>query len=197
MTTPLEQALAHAADALRPLVPFALVGGLAVATRAEPRLTRDGDLAVAVDDDAHAERIIAELNALGYRLVSLVEQTSTERLATARLVSPVSDHILIDLLVASSGIEPEVVRDATDEWVTPRLRLPVASVGHLIAMKLLSADDEQRRQDQIDLLNLADVAVGHDWATAAEAVELIEARRYNRGRDLAAALAELRENRHV
>ena len=34
---------------------FALVGGLAVSVRAEPRLTRDADVAVSVDDDEEAE----------------------------------------------------------------------------------------------------------------------------------------------
>lgn len=42
--TALEHALRHAAAELgRCQVPFALVGGLAVAVRAEPRLTRDAD----------------------------------------------------------------------------------------------------------------------------------------------------------
>ena len=42
-------------------VPWALVGGLAVSVRVEPRFTRDIDLAVAVEDDASAERLIREL----------------------------------------------------------------------------------------------------------------------------------------
>ncbi len=36
-------------------VGFALVGGLAVSARSEPRFTRDIDLAVAVDGDQQAE----------------------------------------------------------------------------------------------------------------------------------------------
>jgi hypothetical protein len=36
-------------------VSFALVGGLAVSIRAEPRFTRDADLAVALTNDAEAE----------------------------------------------------------------------------------------------------------------------------------------------
>jgi hypothetical protein len=35
---------------------FALIGGLAVRARGEPRYTRDVDLAVSVDDDEEAER---------------------------------------------------------------------------------------------------------------------------------------------
>ncbi len=37
-------------------VSFALVGGLAVSARTEPRFTRDADLAVALTSDAEAER---------------------------------------------------------------------------------------------------------------------------------------------
>lgn len=41
---------------------FALVGGLAVSVRTEPRLTRDADLAVLVADDRDAEALAAALN---------------------------------------------------------------------------------------------------------------------------------------
>ena len=49
---------------------FALVGGLAVSARAEPRLTRDADLAVAVSDDHDARKTAG--SAGGVRLESLV-----------------------------------------------------------------------------------------------------------------------------
>lgn len=39
----------------------ALIGGLAVSVRAEPRFTRDIDLAVTVRDDADAERLVNSL----------------------------------------------------------------------------------------------------------------------------------------
>jgi hypothetical protein len=63
---------------------FAIVGGLAVGARAEPRFTRDVDFAVAVDGDEDAERTIRALMARGYR-VDVVEHRTMGRLATARL----------------------------------------------------------------------------------------------------------------
>lgn len=39
---------------------WALVGGLAVSVRTEPRFTRDLDLAVAVSNDREAESILSE-----------------------------------------------------------------------------------------------------------------------------------------
>jgi hypothetical protein len=70
----------------------------------------------------------------------------------------------------------------------------VATVGHLIALKLLARDDERRPQDLADLLALRAVAGVDDLATALEAVRLIEERGYHRGRDLQRALAGLIED---
>jgi hypothetical protein len=44
---------------------FALVGGLAVSARTEPRLTRDADLAVLVADDRDAEVLVGNLPGAG------------------------------------------------------------------------------------------------------------------------------------
>lgn len=41
--------------------------------------------------------------------------------------------------------------------------MPVARLGHLIALKLLSHDADRRRQDLIDLDALKAVAVKDDW----------------------------------
>lgn len=48
-------------DLTKAHVSFALVGGLAVSARTEPRFTRDADLAVALASDAEAEALIHEL----------------------------------------------------------------------------------------------------------------------------------------
>jgi hypothetical protein len=44
-------------------VRFALIGGLAVSARVEPRFTRDLDFAVAVEGDADAEALVGFLSA--------------------------------------------------------------------------------------------------------------------------------------
>ena len=56
-----------AAELSRTGCPFALVGGLAVSARTEPRFTRDVDLAVAVASDTEAEALIHRLRTAGYR----------------------------------------------------------------------------------------------------------------------------------
>jgi hypothetical protein len=115
-------------------------GGLAVAFRAEPRFSKDVDLAVGVADDAEAEGIVNRLQVRGYALASLVEQDYVNRLATARLVRPeaATSSAFIDLLFASSGIEDEIVRRADLLEVLPDVFMPVASIGHLIALKALA-----------------------------------------------------------
>jgi hypothetical protein len=57
----------------------ALVGGLAVSARVEPRLTRDLDLAVAVGGDDEAERLVRALVAERYSVVTLVEHEVARR----------------------------------------------------------------------------------------------------------------------
>jgi hypothetical protein len=72
-----------------------------------------------------------------------------------------------------------------------------STVGHLVAMKLLSRDDDHRPQDIIDLHALIGVASDGDLEVAASAVQEIESRGFARGRYLEAALQDaVRRFRH-
>jgi hypothetical protein len=190
---PVEQVLRRVASQLAASGQgWALVGGFAVSVRADPRFTRYVDVAVAVSDDAHAEHMIRSLVAAGYRATTLVEQVATGRLATARMVtSDDPDEVIVDLLFASSGIEPEIVAAADRIEIAPGLIVPVAQTGHLIAAKLLAREDECRPLDLADLRALLAVAGPADLVVAREAVGLISERGFHRDRDLAAGLAEL------
>lgn len=158
--TSLEAALRQIdVDLTRAHVSFALVGGLAVSVRTEPRFTRDADLAVALASDAEAEALIHELRARGYHIEAVVEQEAVGRLAAVRLTrSSQLQAPVIDLLFASSGIEPEVVAEAEPIELLPNLTIGVARTGHLIALKVLSRDDVRRPQDLVDLRALLRVA---------------------------------------
>jgi hypothetical protein len=111
-------------------VPFALVGGLAVSVRVEPRFTRDADLAVTVATDDEAEALTRRLGDRGCHVTAIVEQESTGRLATVGLVvardprSPV-----VGLLFASSGIEAEAVAESEPLAVLEGVQLPVMAVS--------------------------------------------------------------------
>jgi hypothetical protein len=98
--TPLGKALSRiAGDLAESKAPFALVGGLAVSARTEPRFTRNADIAVVVDSDEQAEALIYSLKADGYSITALVEQ---EVLGGCRLVLP------LELLAVSPrrGLRP-------------------------------------------------------------------------------------------
>ena len=167
-----------------------IVGGLAVSARCEPRFTRDVDIAVVVDTDEHAEALIHALASHGLRMAGLVEQEAVGRLAMARLST--QDGLSVDLLIASSGIETEVVMNAEILEVVQGVLLPVARTGHLIALKLLSVAPG-RETDAADLRNLAAVATQDEWNLASEAVAQIQERGFARGRQLDAELLTLRD----
>jgi hypothetical protein len=172
---------------------WALVGGIAVSVRAEPRFTRDVDIAVSVESDREAERLIGDLRGVGYDILETVEQETTGRFATARLLPPGGDSgsVIVDLLFASSGIESEVVAMAEPLEVLPGLTVPVAGLPELIALKLLARDDEARPQDASDLVALAPLATVRDFESARLLVRLIEDRNFHRGRDLSGELERL------
>jgi hypothetical protein len=180
---PVTDAAARAAADLSELgARFALVGGLAVSAWGEPRYTRDVDLAVGVDHDDEAERLVHALSTRGYEVITIIEQTKTNRLATARLRRAEDRAVLVDLLFASSGIEREIAATAVriDD-------VPVGRVGHLLALKVLS-ESERRLQDRIDIQELAKVATDEDWQTADAMVRLIKERGFHRGRALVTRL---------
>ena len=192
--TSFETAIRQAAGVLRASgLRWAVVGGLAVGARAEPRTTRDVDLAVAVSGDAEAEAVLYRLQGNGFSVVSVVEQTAMHRLATARLQSsdPRIRGIFVDLLFASSGIEAELANAAEEIELVPGLRVPVARTGHLIALKALARNDRDRPQDLDDIRALLREAAAADLDEAREAVRLIEERGFARSRKLSEELEDL------
>jgi predicted nucleotidyltransferase len=96
---------------------------------------------------------------------------------------------VVDLLFASSGIEPEIVAAAESIETVRGFTVPVARLGHLIALKVLARDDRSRPQDRVDLAALVSRADDAALAEARESLSLVARRGYHRGRDLAAALA--------
>jgi hypothetical protein len=173
-------------------VAFALIGGLAVSARTEPRFTRDADLAVSLASDAEAEALIHALRGRDYGIEAIVEQEAVGRLATVRLTRSSSLQApVIDLLFASSGIEPEIVAEAEAIELLPNLTIGLARTGHLIALKVLSRDDMTRPQDLVDLRALLGVASPDEMTRARYSLGLIAARGYHRGRDLESEMNRL------
>lgn len=180
-----EAALKHIARALqRERSRWAVVGGLAVSVRAEPRTTRDVDVAVATAGDDDAELLVRTLFDAGFRPAEqgVLENRATGRLATVRVVAPGqdADGVVVDLLFESSGIEAEVVAMAEAIEVLPGIELPVARTGHLLALKILAG----RAKDIADAVALARAATPTDVELARSSFGLMRARHCDRGRDL-------------
>ena len=96
-------------------VHFALIGGLAVSARSEPRFTRDVDLIVDTPTDEDAERLIRSLMGRGYGIHAQLEQKTINRLATCRLIErDKEDSVIVDLFFANFGIEAEVLTAASE-----------------------------------------------------------------------------------
>ena len=174
---------------------YALVGGLAVGVRVEPRFTRDVDLAIDVKTDADAEAVAAHLIHSGFRLLAEMDHTVSNRIATLRMLPPGVDppvgdedpSLLVDLRFSTSGIEAEVVAGAERRMVQVGLVVPVARAEHLIAMKTVSVCDA-RRQDEVDLHHLLERASPRQVDAARRLIDLVIARGLHRQRDLHATL---------
>jgi predicted nucleotidyltransferase len=172
---------------------WALVGALAVSARTEPRFTRDVDVAVVVADDPDAEAVVRQFSARGYAVFSIVEQAATKRLATARLSRqpPAGEaSVIVDLLFASSGIEPEVAGQAESIAILAGIEVPVARTGHLLALKVLSRSPE-RPQDSADIAALMQILDAVERERALDAARLIAARGFARGKSLEAEVLAL------
>jgi len=164
---------------------WALVGGLGVSVRADPRFTRDIDLTVAVATDEEAEALVRRILAEGFSLRATLEHDVLRRLATVRLLPPgeSADGIVVDLLFASSGIEPEICRDAEPIEVASGLSVPVARAGHLLAQKILSRGPE-RPQDDLDIRALIREMDAGEKDRCRKALLAVDARGAHRGKNL-------------
>jgi hypothetical protein len=179
-----------AEDLNRLNVGWALVGALAYSVHAEPRTTRDIDVAMAVSSE-EIDRIAEMLVGWGYGEKQLLMQSGPVRRLGVRVMVPsrLPYSIPLDLLSSSCGIEGEIVRGAITIELLPSLFVPVASLGHLLAMKLLSQDDFERVRDKADANALMMRAAPEDIECARRALQLMTERGFNRDKNLAAELS--------
>ena len=172
-------------------IKYALVGGLAVSFRALERATKDIDVAIATTDDTEAENIILSLQSLGFHPATLLENKKQKRISTVRLLSAEFPGVYLDLLFATSGIEPEVVESAEPVEVLPEVIVQLATRPSLLAMKVLSSTSKHRRQDLLDIDNLFAEATTEEIIHAKKLVSLIQERGFNHQQDLLALFDKL------
>ncbi len=132
--TDLEVALIELAGALEACqLPYAVIGGLAVALSGEPRATLDVDVSVWAAPDRLQDAIdclCARFRALRPNPREFVEKYRVLPIATAA-------GIRADVVFAAIAAEQEIIQRAVPKQVGDRM-IPVASVEDLLFMKLLS-----------------------------------------------------------
>ncbi len=165
---------------------FAVIGGLAVSVRTEPRFTKDADFLVAVQSDAEGEQIGQAMMRHGFVLASLFERTDLTRIATMRFMLA---DVYVDLLMGICGAEAEMVADAADLEILPGRRCAVASVAALIGLKALACANRKKPDDQADLQRLLAVATETDLQGAMTYIALMESRQAPGAARLRAVLA--------
>jgi predicted nucleotidyltransferase len=177
-------------------VPWCLVGGLATSVYTEPRTTKDVDLVVSVSGDPDSEQLRAFLKARGYTGESMLLHALPTFKMGWRLMIPPSNgvNIPIDILSSVCGFEGEIIQAAEKFEILPGVVLPVASLGHLMAMKIISQNNTDRIQDRADLLALLKAAKELDVSLARGFVARISGSLYANDRDLVAEFDSLRNS---
>ena len=174
-------------------VKWALVGALAVSIHTEPRTTRDIDIAFAIKSKDDQENLIHYLLKRGYgNRQELMHVNPVWKLGVRLHISQETEcSVPLDLLFSSSGIEDEVVQNAIKIEVFPAVIVPIASLPHTLAMKILSQNDGDRLRDKIDIQMLLAKATSKEIKSTEDALALIQERGFNRGKNL---LIEFRES---
>lgn len=174
-------------------VAWCLVGGLGTSVYVEPRTTKDIDVVVSVPDEQQADNLKDLLLTKGYTNPQLLMHTIPTRRMGWRVFIPPSREasIPLDILVSACGIEQDIVANSSTIEILPGLSLPVASLGHLIAMKVLSQNSFERLQDRVDLLALLRSANQQDRNMVERSLKEIANRGFSEGRNLVAELHEI------
>ncbi len=139
-------------------VDYAVIGGLAVIVRGQPRATVDVDVTVALTVD-DAIRLLEPLGESGFAtLFPEVEQVV--RTAFLLPLRHTKTGVPIDVAIGVSGFESQLIQRASIEDLGS-VRVPVASSEDLILMKLLAG----RPQDSADVEHIRRRQAGRlDWS---------------------------------
>lgn len=112
-------------------VPHAVIGAAALAARGLPRMTRDLDVVVALED---AFTALGALERAGFSSASPVDTSSEPE---AMYVTTDRNGTDVDLLVAAGEPESTVIAEATSAELFG-IQAPVATLEHLVLMYLYS-----------------------------------------------------------
>lgn len=128
-------------------IPYAVVGGIAMAFHDEPRFTKDIDLLIAEDAIESVRKIFEKV---GYFESSAPWTFQSSNLTLHRFMrTQGEDFLVVDILVGHEPQFEEVIRNAIKED-TEAGTVRIARKEDLISMKQLRNSD----QDQVDIKRL-------------------------------------------
>ena len=158
--------LADAAQVLETRgIRFALIGGLAVSLRGQPRMTVDVDLVILADID-QALRLAQELSSTPFEPLF----PGVEEVVARSFILPLRHRatgIRVDVAIGMSGFEQQAVSRATTVTIGD-VRVPVVAVEDLLVMKALAG----RPQDDQDIRGLvAAQRDAIDWPACLDVAE--------------------------
>lgn len=158
--TGLDRSVRAALRALRGArIPFSVIGATALAVRGFPRMTRDLDVVVRLEDAAAAH---AALAGAGFRAATPTDDAGDPEPMTV-FVDP-KTNVEVDLLAAAGDPERRVIAEASHARVFG-VEAPVATLEHLLLMYLYS--NQPRHQGDFATIVQSGRA---DLATAARAL---------------------------
>ena len=162
--------LADAAQVLETRgIRFALIGGLAVSLRGQPRMTVDVDLVILADVD-QALRLAQELSSTPFEPLF----PGVEEVVARSFILPLRHRatgIRVDVAIGMSGFEQQAVSRATKVTIGD-VRVPVVVVEDLLVMKALAG----RPQDEHDIRGLvAAQRDAIDWPACLDIAEQLGA----------------------
>lgn len=144
-------------------IQYVVIGGVALVLHGIVRLTADLDLVVALDKN-NLKKFIDVMSKLGYkpRLPVKKEELMDERkrqewvreknMLVFSFINPKSSLGTVDIMV-SEPIDFNQIREKSVQIKSANVKIPVASVNHLIELKKMSA----REQDIADIEALKDI----------------------------------------
>ena len=162
--------LADAAQVLETRgIRFALIGGLAVSLRGQPRMTVDVDLVILADID-QALRLAQELSSTPFEPLF----PGVEEVVARSFILPLRHRatgIRVDVAIGMSGFEQQAVSRSTKVTIGD-VRVPVVAVEDLLVMKALAG----RPQDDQDIRGLVAAQRGAiDWPACLDVAEKLGA----------------------
>jgi hypothetical protein len=153
-------------------VPYALIGGLALAFYNVVRATKDLDLLILLSP-IEMERLAGQLTANGLRAQARKGAPGDPVVGVVVVDLPIgAGHVSCDLLLPSARWQSEAVRNA-QSFETEGLSLRVVRARDLFLLKLYAGGP----QDLLDggrLLRMQDEATGDAWKEAASKLRLRE-----------------------